>query len=166
MNPSADPSSGAQPITPALEPLAALLELVASEQPDLLPWAVSVVEQSAGRAIFLELAEEWGVQPRDVRRVAARAARQLDELEPRGGTDPGSLRGPALVAAFHFASQRRRRISGLRRQQRLKTLGRQLAEALEVARQRRRIHSLIGIAEVEEPAVDGPWIQEFLGSRD
>ncbi len=91
----------------------AALELVASEDPDLLPFVVEALAASPARSVVLELAKLFDVrQPGELAARATRAASQLDRLEKnasRRWTDPREFLGPqALPAALlsRFAAAR------------------------------------------------------------
>ena len=156
------PPPDAALIEPTLEPLIAALEVAASEQPDVLPWVLDVVAQSAARPILLDLAEEWDIQPQELFHVALQAARHLDEVEARRGAVPSSLTGSDLAPLFGFAVVRSRRIQEPRRQRRLEILALRLADVLGTARKRRHIQGFIGVGDREKPAVDREWILAFL----
>lgn len=163
MKPPADPYAGRPPIQPAIDPLVTLLELTATERPELLPWLLSILPHSAASYMLEQLAEEWEVKPGEIHRRADAAARDLDRLESGGAAEPYRMSLPDLAALFHFALKRRDRLSGIRRRSRLKTIGRQLGSALKVIRRRRQLQSLAGAGGREEPAGDYQWIGEFLG---
>ncbi len=131
--------------------VAGLLEMVASERPDLLGPLVEVLEHGpAGRGVA-EVAEAWGIRPEDraaeFGAVAARASRHLDRLERRR---PGTWRhpdqvvdGPNVQALASLAVARRGRVDGIARAKRLDILRRKLERVAEVERARRELGAFL-----------------------
>ncbi len=131
--------------------VASLLELVASERPDLLGPLVEVLERGpAGRGVA-EVAEAWGVRPEDraadLGPVVVRASRHLDRLEMRR---PGTWRHPAQVvdgpnvqALATLADARHGRSEGIARAKRLNIIRRKLGRAAEVERARRELAAFL-----------------------
>ena len=63
-----------------------LLELVAAEVPELLPFANELLRQSALRFAAIELAKDWGVRLEQLPATVAQASAGLDRLvKYRGG---------------------------------------------------------------------------------
>ncbi len=131
--------------------VAGLLELVATERPELLGPLVKALEYSPARPGLVQVAEVWGVQPEDLAAdlgaVAARASRHLDRLERRR---PGTWRHPAQVvdapnveALATVADARHGRAEGMARARRLDILRRKLRRAAEVERQRRELDAFL-----------------------
>lgn len=164
MRPPAKPPPDVTAIQPAIEPLVALLELTASQRPEILSWLVTTAAHSPASYMLVQLAEEWGTAPGEVGRMATRATEQLNLLErSRRMPETESPEEPDLAAMLYLAIERHERISSVRRKRQLKKIARRLAGVLEDAWQRRRIESFIGVAEGGKPAVDRRWIQDFLG---
>ncbi len=150
--------------------IAGLLELVASERPELLAPLVEALEHSPARPGLAEVAEVWGVRSEDraaeLGAVAMRAARHLDRLERRR---PGTWRHPRQVvdspkvqALVILADERHGRVEGIARTKRLNVLRRKLRRVAEVERQRRELDAFL-----REPAppVDPEWLRQFLTRR-
>ncbi len=110
-----------------LQPGAALaaLELVASEDPALLPFVVEGLAASPAREMVLELVELFGVRrPAELVERAAKAAAQLDRLEllarrrwstPRELIGPGAFPASILSRFAEVRADRWRRIGRERR---------------------------------------------------
>ncbi len=151
--------------------VAALLELVAKKQPDLLGPVVSALEFSpAGRGVG-ELAKRWGVGGDDrvaeLVEVALKTAEHLDRLERKhrhGWRHPREVvYRPNVPALQSFAYGRRNRVREIRRARRLEILGRKLERAYEGERRRRQVERFLS---EPVPAVDPEWLRDFLGERD
>ncbi len=147
--------------------VAGLLELVASERPDLLGPLAEALEHSPARPGLAEVAEVWGVRPEDraadLGAVAMRAARHLDRLERRR---PGMWRKPGQVvdapnvqALATLADARHGRAEGIARTKRLNILRRKLERIADLEHQRRELDAFL-----REPAppVDPEWLRQFL----
>ncbi len=144
-----------------------LLELVASERPDLLSPLIEALEHSPGSRALVEVAEVWGIQPEnranDVGTVAARASKHLDRLERRrtGWRHPGQVvDSPNVSALASFANTRRGRVVGIARAKRLDIILRKVERAAEIEHQRRQLDAFL-----QEPSkpVD---LAAFMGWRD
>ncbi len=147
-----------------------LLELVASERPDLLRPMVKALEYSRAAASVAELVERWGIGPdnraADLAELAAKTSAGLDSLERtrRAWRHPHQVvEGSSVSALRGFTCGRHGRVQDLRRRQRLEIIGRKLARAAESDRRRRAVERFL-----TEPArpVDPEWLRDFLGSRD
>ncbi len=146
--------------------VAGLLELVASERPDLLRPTVKALEFSRAAASVAELVERWGIGPEnraaDLAEIAAKTSDHLDRLErkrtswrhPREVVD-----SPNVAALLAFAYGRCGRVPDLRRRRRLEIMARKLERAAESDRRRRSVERFLG-----EPArpVDSRWLRQFL----
>ncbi len=131
--------------------VARLLELVASERPNLLgPLIETLKHGPAGRGPA-EVGEIWGIRPEDraadLGAVAVRASRHLDRLERRR---PGTWRHPDQVvdapnveALATVADARRERADGIARARRLDILRRKLRRVAAVERQRRELDAFL-----------------------
>ncbi len=142
--------------------VASLLEIVASERPELLVPLCETLRSGPAFQIVLDLARDWHVEPAELAAVASRAARQLGRLEMRRG----QWRHPSLVvdspnvrALSHFAYARRGRVSGRVRSRRLNVLAIKLRRIAETEHHRRQLDSFL-----REPAkpVDPEWLKDFL----
>ncbi len=131
--------------------IAGLLELVATERPDLLAPLVETLQNSPGRRGLAKVAEVWGIRPEDraadLGAVAVRASRHLDRLERRR---PGTWRHPDQVvdapnveALATVADARRERADGIARARRLDILRRKLRRVAAVERQRRELDAFL-----------------------
>ncbi len=131
--------------------VAGLLELVATERPELLAPLVEALEYSPARPGLVQVAKVWGVRPEDLAAdlgaVAAKASKHLDRLEHRR---PGTWRHPAQVvdspnveALATVADARHGRAEGIARAKRLNILRRKLGRAAEVERARRELGAFL-----------------------
>ncbi len=145
--------------------VAGLLELVASERPDLLGPLVEVLELGpAGRGLA-EVSEVWGIRSEDLAAdlgpVAVRAAKHLDRLERRR---PGTWRHPDQVvdapnieALATLADARHGRTEGIARARRLDILRQKLER---VARAEQARHELDAFLREPSKPVD---LAAFMG---
>ncbi len=130
--------------------VAGLLELVASERPDLLGPLIEALEHGPAAHGLTEVAEVWGIRPEDraddLGPVAVRASKHLDRLERRrtGWRHPGELVGSPNVAALaSLADARRRRVDGIARARRLDIVRRKVERVAEIERQRRQLAAFL-----------------------
>ncbi len=148
--------------------VAGLLELVASERPDLLRPMVKALEYSRAATSVAELVERWGIGPEDraaeLAEIAAKTSGHLDQLQRRrsfGWRHPGEVvdSPPNVAALLAFAYSRRVRVLDLRRRRRLEIMARKLERAAESDRRRRSLERFLN-----EPArpVGKQWLREFL----
>ena len=158
-----NPPDAKVPEKPSSDPLVAVLEMVATQRPDLLPWLVAVFERSPANFTLFQIADEWNLPLQELRSAAAKAADDLDRLEARAVVwiQPRFLRKPHLGALFRFAVERCQRV-GSRRRQRLENIGRRLERQLELNRRRQWIETFIG-GSGKGPRLDRRRIEEFLG---
>ncbi len=147
--------------------VAGLLEVVASERPDLLRAMVAALEYSRAAGGFADLAKLWGAAPENLAaqlvEIAEKTLAGLYQLErtrrawrhPREVVD-----GPPNVAALQsFAHGRRARVRNDRRAARLSLIARKLDRAAESERRRRSLDRfLTGPVKPVDPA----WLKEFL----
>ncbi len=130
--------------------VAGLLELVASERPDLLePLIEALGHGPAGRGLA-EVAEVWGVRPEDrdddLGPVAVKASKHLDRLERRrtGWRHPAQVvDGPNVQALASLAGARRTRVDGIASARRLGIVRRKVERVAEVERQRRQLEAFL-----------------------
>ena len=130
--------------------VAALLELVASDRPDILGPLIEALEHGPASCGLAEVAEVWGIRPEDraadLGTVAVRAAKHLDRLERRraGWRHPGQVvDAPNCQALASFANARRVRVVGIARAGRLDILLRKVERVAEVERQRRELNAFL-----------------------
>ena len=159
--------AGAMPDRPWVQPVITILEFIASERPELLKALLSVAEDSPARFALLQIAEQWGIEMKDLLRLALKTAQHLDRLESRHGprlTKDYLARQRYLFALHHFAVERYERVTGQRRRRRLRNILQRLEAGLEDARQRQRIEKIIGLpAEPEQPPADMRWLEDLIG---
>ncbi len=144
-----------------------LLELVASEHPDLLGPLLEALEHSPASRGLAEVAEVWGMRPEDrdddLGAVAVRASKHLDRLERRrtGWRHPGQVvDAPNVYALLDFANARRGRVDGIARARRLDILMRKIKRVVEIERQRRQLDAFL-----REPSAPLD-LAAFMGWRD
>ncbi len=146
--------------------VAGLLELVASERPDLLGPVVNTLEYSRAAAGVGDLVERWGIGPEDraaeLVAVAAKTSGHLDGLERtrRSWRRPDQvIDAPNVPALLSFTHGRRARVQEFRRSRRLEIIARKLDRAAESDRRRRSLDRFL--AEPRRP-VDPEWLRAFL----
>ncbi len=130
--------------------VAGLLELVASDRPDLLGPLIEALEHGpAGRGVA-EVAEFWGIRPEDraddLGPVAVRTAKHLSRLEKRrtGWRHPAQvLDAPNVPALASFADARRGRVVGIARARRLDILRRKVERVAKLEHQRRQLDAFL-----------------------
>ncbi len=147
--------------------VAGLLEVVASERPDLLGPLIEALEHSpAGRGLA-QVAEVWDVRPEDhsedLSKLAVCASKHLDRLEKyrTGWRHPNQMVDePNVQALVSFALERRRRVPGIARARRLDVLRRKLKRTAETERQRQELDAFL-----REPSAPID-LAAFMGWRD
>ncbi len=153
--------------------IAGLLEVIASERPDLLGPVVATLKLDSDSSGGLqELASSWEVRSptpasgrSELFEVALKAARDLDRLEKRRGgwRHPREVvEEPNLTVLYSFTLRRIER-SRIVRGRRLRVLASKLERAYEGERQRRMIEAFIY---EPVPPVDPDWLRNFLGLDD
>ena len=148
------------------EGVASLLEMVASERPDLLGWVVDLLQHSPVRFAVLRLLREWEVG--NTRRAAPflrKAVTDLDRLERRRWTKPQQIiPKPHLGSLVLMATARAQRIDGSVRRRRMAGIADKLERYDENERTRRYVEAFF-----QEPAdetIDPEWIEDFLADLD
>ncbi len=149
-----------------------VLEIVATERPDLLRPLIKALEYSRAVADVAELGDVWGLGPPGPEEedrsgklfeIAAKTSAGLDQLERKrafGWDHPRELIDGANVAALQgFAHERRVRVRNTRREARLSLIARKLDQVAEADRRRRAVERFLG--EPIKP-VDPKWLREFL----
>ena len=148
------------------EGVASLLEMVASERPDILGWVLDLLQHSPVRFAILRLLREWEVG--ETRRAAPflrKAVTDLDRLERRHWTKPQQIiPKPHLGSLVLMATARAQRIHGSVRRRRMAGIAGKLKRCYENERTRRYVDALL-----QEPAdetIDPEWIEDFLADVD
>jgi hypothetical protein len=137
-----------------IEAIIAVLEVVGSEQPDLLEFQAHVLWNGTMSFAFVKLAGTFGLPPQELGGAIGRACRDLDHLEKRRGIwrDPKQVLGPRsnLAALSHLCQARLRRVRHPPRRRRLERMYQRLEAAYAQARTRAWIDDFIG------PLANGP----------
>ena len=123
------------------------LELIATEQPQLLEFQLEMLLNSPARDIVLGLAKDLAVPYDRLGVVLIKACKDLGRLEKQQTTwrDPAKcLQSPNVAALLLICHARKVRVVPLGRLSRLKAIGRRLERAYEVARCRAWIEDFIG----------------------
>lgn len=135
-------------ITPLREGIAAMLELVASQRPDLLPIYLDMVANSPARFAILELASDLKVREiQDLRSVVLKISADLDRLERRrtGWRHPQQIVArPNIIGLLYFCRARIRNASGIARRRRLEVMSRKLQRVYDQEKTRDWITDFIG----------------------
>ncbi len=133
--------TGARQRSCPTEDVISLLEVVASELPEALPFLVAVLAESPARPVLLELVTFFEVTwPAEVADAAGKIATQLDRLERdrRKWTEPDEVLGASsagVTALAAFSSRRAGRRRG----------GRRGVRPAQVLRVERRLRSAAGL---------------------
>ncbi len=139
-------SSGTAWLAPT-ESALGVLEIVASEQPALLPLLTHALLESPVAFAFRELAATFNVAPEDVGEAVGRACTHLDRLERHRRTwrDPAEVvESPNLAALVFVCRARINRVSQLKRRQKLERMLRRIEPVHRQARTRAWIDDFIG----------------------
>ncbi len=131
-----------------VESTVAVLELTASEQPELLKFQIHVLCNSTMRFTVQQLAAALGVSQEQVSRAVLRASEDLDRLEKyrKNWRDPAKvLDSPNLAALLCVCHARSKRVSKPTRRRRLEMFQRRIERAHELARSRAWIEDFIGL---------------------
>lgn len=137
----------------ATAPLVALIELAASERPQLLDLQLDTVLNSPMRFAAHNLASDFGVPVDQIGVTISRACHHLDRLEKRRGhwRDPSAiLESPNVAALLQVCEARLEHVSGKQRQRRLEAILRKLEQAHERARTRAWIEAFLDPPFVEK----------------
>lgn len=136
-----------------VETAAAVLELTASQRPELMDFQLEALNTSRHGMAVYELASAFGVRPEFVGRTVLAACGDLDSLEKARNAwrEPGQiLEAPNIAALRTVCEARLSRVPGLGHRRRLAVILRKIGEAQEFARVRGLIESFI------EGGPDGP----------
>ncbi len=138
-------------IAPLRHGIAAILDLVASQRPDLLAVYLDIVANSPARFAVLELASDLGVRgTQDLCPVVLKISADLDRLERRrtGWRHPKQIvDDPNVAGLSHFCRARIQNVPGIARQRRLEVIAMKL----------QRIH---------DQEKTRAWITDFIGTTD
>ena len=137
--------------TPLRESIAAMLELVATQRPDLLPVYLDLAANSPARFAVLELATELAVrETQDLYPVVLKICADLDRLERRraGWKHPRQIvTDPNIGGLLYFCNARIQNVVGIARRRRLEVMSRKLQRVHDQERTR-------------------AWITDFIGTTD
>ncbi len=137
-----------RPITPLRDDIAGMLELVASQRPDLLPIYLDMAANSPARFAVLELASDLKVRdPERLYPVLLKISADLDRLEKRrtGWRHPRQiLNNPNVVGLLYFCRARIKNVPGIARRRRLEVMSRKLQRAYDQEKTRAWITDFIG----------------------
>ena len=135
-------------ITPLREGIAATLELVAGQRPDLLPVYLDIVANSPARFAVLELASDLDVRDsHDLHPVVLKISADLDRLEKRrtGWQHPQQIVAhPNVAGLLHFCRARIQNVPGIARRRRLEIMARKLQRVYDQEKTRAWITDFIG----------------------
>ena len=135
-------------ITPLREGIASILELVASQRPDLLPTYLDMVANSPARFAVLELASDLKVKEiQNLYPVVLKIIADLDRLERRrtGWRHPQQIvTNPNVAGLLYFCRARIRNVPGIARRRRLEIMTRKLERVYDQERTRAWITDFIG----------------------
>ncbi len=130
-----------------IEATIAVLELIASEQPQFLDFQAHVLGNSTMSFVVQKLAGELGVAPEELVKAFGQAARDLDRLEKHRGRwqDPVKVLGATNLAALrHVCEARLTRVWKVARRTGLQRIQRRVEAAYKLARTRVWIDDFIG----------------------
>ncbi len=130
-----------------VEASAAILEAVASSQPELVEFQAQALLNSTMSFAVRELAGAFGVAPEKVGEAIRRACNHLDRLERirRRWRHPSEfVESPNLAALVHVCQARLQRTSPAARRLKLERIRRRLEAAYQVAQTRSWIDDFIG----------------------
>ncbi len=130
-----------------IEATAAVLELTASEQPELLDFQAHVLCNSSMSFAVQKLAAAFDVPLEKVGPTVSRACKDLDRLENHRGAswEPAKiLEAPNLAALLYLCKARLNRVQDVKRRLRLGKVLRRLKPAYDLARARAWVDDFIG----------------------
>ncbi len=133
---------------PLREGIAAMMELVASQRPDLLPVYLDMVANSPARFAILELAKDFGVrEPQDLYPVLLKISSDLDRLERKrtGWRHPKQIVAkPNVTGLLYLCNARIQNVAGISRRRRLEIMARKLQRVYDQEKTRAWITDFIG----------------------
>ncbi len=135
-------------ITPLRETVAAMMELMATHRPDLLPVYLDMATNSPARFAVLELASDFNVrETNELHQATLKIIGDLDRLERRRGgwRHPRQIvQNPNISGLLVFCRARIQNVNGLGRRRRLEVMARKLQRVHD----REKTHA---------------WITDFIG---
>ena len=135
-------------MAPLREAMAAMLELVASQRPDLLPAYLDMASNSPARFAVLELASDVDVRDaNDFYPTLLKIVADLDRLERRRGgwKHPRQVvRNPNVGGLLYFCRARIQNVAGIGRRRRLEVMARKLQRVYDREKTRAWITDFIG----------------------
>ncbi len=132
---------------PPIKATAAVLELTASEHPELVEFQAHVLRSGTMSFAFRQLAAELGVAPDQLGWTVFQASRDLDRLEAYRGRwrDPAAVLGaPNYAALISVCRARLERVPQLSRQRRLERILGRIDAAYQLTRTRAWIDNFLG----------------------
>ncbi len=136
-------------ITPLREAMAAMMELMATHRPDLLPVYLDMATNSPARFAVLELASDFNLrEANELHQATLKIISDLDRLERRRGgwRHPRQVvQDPNVSGLLHFCRARIQNVNGLGRRRRLEVMARKLQRVYD----REKTHA---------------WITDFIGT--
>ncbi len=125
-----------------------MMELVASQRPDLLPIYLDMVSNSPARFAVLELAKDLGVREvPDLYPVVLKISTDLDRLERKrtGWRHPQQIvHDPNVGGLLYFCNARIQNVVGISRRRRMEIMGRKLQRVYDQEKTRAWITDFIG----------------------
>ena len=135
-------------VAPVRDAVAAMLELVTSQRPDLLPAYLDMASNSPARFAVLELASELGIRDADdFYPTLLKIVADLDRLERRRGgwKHPRQIvQNPNIAGLLYFCRARISNVSGIGRRRRLEVMARKLQRVHDREKTRAWITDFIG----------------------
>ncbi len=125
-----------------------MMELVASQRPDLMPVYLDMVANSPARFAVLELASDLGVKEiPDLYPVVLKICADLDRLERKrsGWRHPQQIvADPNVGGLLYFCNARIQNVAGISRRRRLEIMARKLQRVYDQEQTRAWITDFIG----------------------
>ena len=140
--------------------VAAILEVIATESPDLLAYQLEILRQGPVRWCTDELASDWRVRPDQLCATLATGVVTVESLRRRRGwRDPAAVVDrPNLSACLAMAEARAARTASKTQRGQLDATCRRLATCLDTERWRDRI-----LAFLDEPGpAASDWLDRFI----
>ncbi len=139
--------------------VAAILEVIAAESPELLAYQIEVCRQGPARWAVDEIAADWRIRPDQLGATVTASVAAVEKLRRRRGwRDPAAVVDrPNLAACLAMAQARAARTTIRAQRGQLEATCRRLAACLET--QRRRDWLLAFLDEPGSPV--GDWIDRY-----
>lgn len=139
-----------RPMTPLRETVVAMIELIASQRPDLLSIYLDLASNSPARYAVLELVEDFNVrETKDLHQAVIKAVADLDRLERRRGgwRHPEQVvSSPNVGGLLYLCRARIHSAMATGRRRRLEVLARKLQRAHDREKTHAWITDFIGIS--------------------